>query len=393
MVRSRRDQGDGTLFHEADRDRWVGQIDLGRDHTGRRVRPKVIAKTRAEARARLVALREQHESGVDVTARGTTFRALADLWLERALPGDLSENTHWNYRVLLRGHVTPTLGDKRLLDLKSEDVEHLLDLMADAGMSASSMRHALNLTRRVLRFGMSRDLVVRNIAEPVQARRGPTADRSGMTVMQARRLLAVAANDRLAHLITVSLLLGLRPGEAAGLTWEHVNTKENRPSITIAASLRRTPTGALVLAPPKTRTSQRTLEIPTPVVDALTAQLRLQDHDRLNAGPSWHNALDLVFTTEAGTPLDPSNVRRNFARIAKQAGFEHLHPHMLRHAAASLMSAAGVPIEDISDTLGHRSVTVTAEVYRHPIAPIRSGHMAAMNQLVGRTGREGRATD
>jgi integrase len=81
------------------------------------------------------------------------------------------------------------------------------------------------------------------------------------------------------------------------------------------------------------------------------------------------------------------------ATMATEAGLVHLHPHMLRHAAASLMSAAGVPIEDISDTLGHRSVNVTAEVYRHPIAPIRSGHMAAMNQLVGRTEREGRATD
>ena len=60
----------------------------------------------------------------------------------------------------------------------------------------------------------------------------------------------------------------------------------------------------------------------------------------------------------------------------------HPHPHMLRHAAASLLSAAGVPIEDISDTLGHRSVAVTAEIYRHPIAPIRSGHMVAMNQLI-----------
>jgi integrase len=55
---------------------------------------------------------------------------------------------------------------------------------------------------------------------------------------------------------------------------------------------------------------------------------------------------------------------------------------MLRHAAASLPSAASVPIEDISDTHKHRSVSVTVEIYRHPIAPIRSGHMAAMSQLI-----------
>ena len=100
--------------------------------------------------------------------------------------------------------------------------------------------------------------------------------------------------------------------------------------------------------------------------------------------------MDLVFTSEIGTPLDPSNVRRALARIATTAGLEHLHPHLLRHATASLLSAAGVPLEDISDTLGHKSISVTAEIYRHPIAPVRSGHKAAMAAL---TFDEGASTD
>ena len=60
MTRLRRDRGEGTLYYSADRDRWVGQLDLGRDHTGRRKRPMVIAKTRAEARAKL---REEAKRG------------------------------------------------------------------------------------------------------------------------------------------------------------------------------------------------------------------------------------------------------------------------------------------------------------------------------------------
>lgn len=90
----------------------------------------------------------------------------------------------------------------------------------------------------------------------------------------------------------------------------------------------------------------------------------------------------MVFTSEVGTPLDPSSVRRTQSIMAREAGLEHLHPHMLRHAAPSLLAAAGVTLHDISDTLGHRSVAITAEFYRHPIAPLRSGHMAAMNQLL-----------
>ena len=48
-------------------------------------------------------------------------------------------------------------------------------------------------------------------------------------------------------------------------------------------------------------------------------------------------------------------------------------------------------LEDISDTLGHRSVMVTAEIYRHPITLIREGcrfpspHREALNDNLSRS--------
>ena len=66
-----------------------------------------------------------------------------------------------------------------------------------------------------------------------------------------------------------------------------------------------------------------------------------------------------------------------------------MHPHLLRHAAASLMSDAGVRLEDIADTLGHRSVAVTADIYRHPINATRTGHLAAMTALTALTNANG----
>jgi len=41
------------------------------------------------------------------------------------------------------------------------------------------------------------------------------------------------------------------------------------------------------------------------------------------------------------------------------------HPHELRHSAASIMLAQGVPIEVVSDILGHSSIRMTADVYGH----------------------------
>ena len=348
-----------------------------------RHRPKVSDPTRAEAKAKLADLREKHEAGLDLTTRAMTFTDLAGLFVERGLGADLSENTRASYQLMLRGPVIPALGQIRLADLKSAHIETRLDHRAGAGLAGATMRHALNLTRRALRFAMTRDLVTRNVAEPIQTRRGPHADRFGLSIdrAQAQALLGAAAGERLGHMLTLCLLLGLRPGEASVLTWAHAHTDGDRPTITIAASLRRTPVGDLILVAPQTPTSRRTLEIPTPVVAALNAQRALQHTDAHHAGTAWQNAHDLVFTTEVGTPLDPSNVRRAYTRNARAAAINHLHPHMLRHAAASLLSAAGIPPEDISDTLGHRSVSITADIYRYPIAPTRSGPMPAMHQL------------
>ena len=390
MARERRERGEGAVYYSNERQRWVGQLDLGIATSGKRMRPAVFGNSRQEVKDKLAALREAHRKGIDLTTRHTTFDEIAAIWLQRDIDERLSEPTRSNYEVLLAGRISRSIGRHKVADLRTEDIEKMLLELQELGRSARYLRLALNLTRRVLDYAMRRDIVLRNVADRVRAPSGPTAERYGLTVKQARRLLEVAAGYRLGNLVTVSLLLGLRPGEAAGLTWENVVTKGDRPTIAVAASLRRTSLGALILVAPKTRTSRRTLEIPPPVVDALKTQQQQQRTDRAAAGRAWHNPYNLVFTSEVGTPLDPSNVRRMLATMATEAGLVHLHPHMLRHAAASLMSAAGVPIEDISDTLGHRSVNVTAEVYRHPIAPVRSGHMVAMNQLVGHTEREGR---
>jgi integrase len=376
----RRGRGEGSVTFDCAADRWVGRLDLGRDAGRRRVRIKVTAPTRAAARKKLLDLRRQHEMGVDLRERATTFAELADLWLTRGLRAETAPNTRSSYESVIRIHLNPAFGHRRVGELRPEHVEEMLDGMAAAGFSASYLRLTLALTRRILRLGERRGLVIRNVAGPVEAPPGPTHQRHGLTVEQAQALLAEAVNHRLGNLITVSLLLGLRPGEAAGLTWGCVDLDADPPTVRIEASLRRDGR-SLSLTKAKTPSSHRSLALPPACVSALQNQRDAQDADMLAAWPHWDNSLGLVFASETGTPLDPSNVRRALDIMAARAGLEGVHPHLLRHAAASLLSAAGVPIEDISDTLGHRSIAVTAEIYRHPISPVRSGHLKAMAAL------------
>jgi integrase len=77
---------------------------------------------------------------------------------------------------------------------------------------------------------------------------------------------------------------------------------------------------------------------------------------------------------------------------ARRAGWQHPSPfdppgtgetHEGRHTAVSIMSHNGVPIQDISDTMGHKSTHVNETVYRHVIVPAIRGGASVMDDVFG----------
>lgn len=104
--------------------------------------------------------------------------------------------------------------------------------------------------------------------------------------------------------------------------------------------------------------------------------------ERLKVGRAWHD-LGLVFSTEIGTLVDPSNYRRQLSKVTEAAGLGHWSPNELRHSAVSLLSAAGVPLEQIADVVGHDGTRMTAGVYRHAVTPSVDAAVAPMEALFG----------
>jgi integrase len=69
--------------------------------------------------------------------------------------------------------------------------------------------------------------------------------------------------------------------------------------------------------------------------------------------------------------------------MTRRAGIGHWHAHKGRHAAVSIMSSNGVPLQDISDTVGHKSTHVTETGYRHVIVPAIRGGASVMDTVFG----------
>ena len=69
--------------------------------------------------------------------------------------------------------------------------------------------------------------------------------------------------------------------------------------------------------------------------------------------------------------------------MTRKAGLGHWHAREGRHTAVSIMSSSGVPIQEISDTVGRKSTHVTETVYRHVIVSAIRGGAAVTDDVFG----------
>jgi integrase len=117
---------------------------------------------------------------------------------------------------------------------------------------------------------------------------------------------------------------------------------------------------------------------------ALREHRRRQAEDRLAVGALWEDH-GLVFASAVGTPLDAANVRRELRKITTAAGLgTGWAPRDLRHTFVSLMSADGVPIEEIARLAGHNRTATTELVYRHELRPVITTGAEAMDRILAR---------
>jgi integrase len=260
-------------------------------------------------------------------------------------------------------------------------VEAWLAARVDAGSGRSTVRRSRSTLARVLRWGQRRDLVARNAAE--LAEMPPTAapdEGRALTGPELARLLREAEGTRLAAVWWVMAGLGLRPGEALGLCWPDVDLEGAVLHVRRARKLRN---GRPELSDLKTARSRRSLAMPPAVVDALTDHRRRWAEERLTLGHTWPTEWEgLVFPTEAGTPVDPSNLSRDLDRLTRAGDLGHVRPYDLRHTCATLMASAGTPLERVADVLGHNGIGMARMVYTHATAPTVTAAVGPMGDAL-----------
>ena len=368
----RRGRNEGSIYKDEAKGRWYGAVSLGYGPDGQNWRRhKVSGRTRAEVAEKLKQLQLEKDSGVQ-PEHGYTVQRAVDDWLAEGLAGRSAATMKVNRSTIKP--VTAVIGGTELRMLTAQDVRRAL-LRVAAGKSSRTVIMAHNALTRAIRHAEANRYVLHNVAALVDTPPGqPGRPSRALNADQAAAVLAAAKDTRLGAYVVLCLMTGIRTEEARALRWDHVDLDAAR--IAVWRSVRHG-------GDTKTAKSRRTLGLPLTVVEALRVHRVRQDQEKLAAGTLWRDH-DLVFTTTAGTALDAANVRRYFRAICKAAGIgEEWAPRELRHSFVSLVSASGVPVEEIARLVGHSSTRTTEVVYRKELRPVLVKGAEVMDQIFG----------
>lgn len=384
VKREQRSPQEGSLYYRANRKAWVAQVTLIEPGGKRVVKTKLVKaerKTKNPPEAAVRALEElkKLKSGGGLIKGTSTVSELTEEWLAslRVMGPNQGEGitpaTARQRRDSVHNQIIPFLGHVKLKDLTRQRVNAWLAQLETSTYvrngvsipySANTIRLARNALRMALKWGVREGILASNVVQESHPPGGrPTPEKHAMSEDQARRLIEATTGTNLGPLWALMIATGLRRGEALGLRWSDFDGE----SITVTSQLK-VENGKVTRGSLKTTNSRRKIKLPDFLIDDLATH---KDRQREKFEKRRQELPDLIFVTLTGRPIHPSNLRDHFISACKKAGIEpHQNGkpwsvHELRHTAASQLLNDRVPMQIVSRTLGHSSITVTLDVYSH----------------------------
>lgn len=345
-------------------------------------RPGKMFTLKKDADAFLRKVEREIEDGVHTAAADSrTVAVVASEFIawqnERVKLGQLGRSRQVVCEGVCRNHIVPAIGRTLIAKLQWADIEGLHRAVAAKKLTPMSIKHIMGLMKQLEDFARKRGWTKARIVQDVNRDHGgvraavvevPTPD-------QVRAILVAAATPKrlpgrkgsTVHLraaamrecfVYLAALCGLRYGEIYGLTREAIDFDAG------LIRVRHAVTKWDDLKGPKTDAGVR--DVPMPHVVAALLSGWLNDH----VVPEPRG---LIFRSSTGGLVRNSSFYSNhWGPLLKSVGLQHrgqgtFHFHALRHFAGSMMLHYGMPLPEVSATLGHHKFDMTLQVYIHRI--------------------------
>jgi len=322
-----------------------------------------------------------------VSLRPGSLLTVAQFVRERYEPQVVEKKRSDHLRLLLKNHVIPEFGDRRLRDIRRDDIQSFL-LEKAKTLSPQTVKHIRNVLHSIFKHAKRLEFFVGEY--PTEFVEIPSVEKNPRHELdreQAYRLIARAPAAGVYHWMRVLLLLltslGLRIGEACGLRWKRLNLTgetvmiDGEPVPPYYLTVRENyiwRTGGPRHAPLKSRKSRRNIPLPPELVAIL---IELRGNSKF-VGPD-----DPVFAGETGRPFDHRRVvARVLKPLGKTLGMEWVSWHCLRHSASSFGEQRGMAESERQSVLGHADAAMTRHYTHAEETRVRDGLAKVVEMLL-----------
>lgn len=258
--------------------------------------------------------------------------------------------------MIVRVHLVPTLGSRRLDAIGNEEVQRLK--LALSRKAPKTVNNVLTVLSVLLKKGVEWGVIERMPCS-IKLVSAPKPAMSFYDFEEYARLLKAAqgVDWRAELLVLLGGEAGLRSGEMVALEWRDVDVNKG------LLCVERSAWKGQVAAPKGGRLRH------VPLTRRLAAALRQHRHVR---GPR-------VMYQDDGKPLTEKVVQNLVTRAARRARVVGNGPHILRHTFCSHLAMRGAGARAIQELAGHRSLTTTQR-YMHLSSAAVEGAIRLLDQ-------------
>lgn len=361
--------------------RWTDQ--KGKRH-------EVYAKSLDNLRAKEKSITTDSIEGIKAEARYIIVNEMYNLWEQ--LKKGIKNNTFENYKYMYNTFVRPTFGKKRISNLKKSDVKKFYNYLADdRGLQASTIDSIHTVLHQVLDMAVDDNYIRNNpsnnvLRELKQSHIFKTEKKRGLTFDEQELLLNFLRNNHTyAHwypIFAVMIGTGMRVGEVTGLRWSDIDLENgvidiNHTLVYYCHRHDEAKNGSYFnVHTPKTTASNRKIPMVDFVKEAFLIEKATQKELGIKCTSVIDGYSDFIFVNRYGRAQHLGNLNKAIQRIIRDCNDEillddenaevllpHFTCHSLRHTFTTRMCEAGINIKVMQDTLGHKDISTTMNIY------------------------------
>lgn len=371
-----------------------------------RKRRYVYAKTLDELRYKEEQIDKDKKDGIKAEARYTTLNDMYELWKD--LKRGLKNNTFENYKYMYETFVRHQIGSRTVSSLKKTDIKRFYNYLADERhLKPATIDNIHTVLHQILDMAVDDDYLRNNpsnnvLKELKQSHCFQTEKRRALTRPEQELFLSYLKNTPSASLwypiFAVLIGTGLRVGEATGLRWCDIDLDEGVINVnhTLVYYDHRTDGSKrgcyFNINTTKTPAGKRQVPMLDFVKEAFLMEKERQELLDIHCEAVIDGYTDFIFLNRFGQPQHQATLNKAIRRIIRDCNDEqllknenaevllpHFSCHSLRHTFTTRMCEAGVNVKVIQDTLGHKDISTTLNIYTDVTKELRKSEFEGLD--------------